>query len=563
MNRHIILLILILKSVSIFGQDITKHGKNFKTDCKICHQTNDWKIANNQTNFNHDTTNFKLTGSHLKTSCKNCHQSLIFNEAKTSCNSCHIDIHNMTVGNDCSRCHTSQNWLVNNINELHEQNGFQLVGAHSATVCIDCHKNETNQKWERIGNECSSCHLKKFNETQNPNHIQSAFSTNCIDCHDPFSTTWGDGRFHYFFKLVDVHNITDCKKCHINDNYKSTSSECISCHEVDFNNTNNPKHSAAGFGTNCSTCHSTKNGWVPSTWGGGNSHNFFPLTEGHQINDCIKCHDPNDYSSAKSVCISCHQTDYNNTTNPKHSSPSFGNNCNECHSTKPGWKPAINNFHTTFPLTGSHSISDCSKCHDINDYSKISVECVSCHQADYNNAANPKHTTPAFSTNCTLCHSTSPGWKPVSGNFHNMFSLTESHNITDCLKCHDPNDYSKASSECVSCHQTDYNNTTNPVHSSSGFGTNCSICHTTKPDWKPATMLNHDAIFFPIYSGEHNGEWTSCVSCHLTPSDYSQFSCINCHEHNNSSSLAKDHKDVSNYVYQSSACYSCHPKGKS
>lgn len=486
MYRLSFLVLLVALMCNANAQEKKSHGSDFKMDCKACHNPGGWKVETNKIAFKHETTNFKLQDQHATADCKKCHQTLVFSEAKSECVTCHKDVHSMSVGNDCVRCHTSKNWLVNNVQQLHEQNGFQMAGAHTVLSCIDCHKSETNQRWDRIGNDCASCHQKNFNTTTSPNHKLSGFSTNCSDCHEPISTTWGGGNFHYFFSL----------------------------------------------------------------------------TQGHDTRDCAKCHEGNNYKTAKPDCISCHTKDYNNATNPKHSGPPFGTNCASCHTTNKGWKPVTVNFHTKFPLTESHNINECAKCHDPNNYGAAKPECASCHMNDYNATSNPKHTQPAFGTNCAECHSTKPGWKPVSTNFHTKFQLTLGHSITDCSKCHDPNDYSKASSDCASCHTTTYNNTTNPKHATSGFGTNCALCHTTNKGWKPAQMTNHDGTFFPIYSGEHRGKWSSCVECHLNLNNYAQFSCINCHEHSNSGSVANDHKGVANYSFNSNSCLNCHPKGK-
>ena len=75
-------------------------------------------------------------------------------------------------------------------------------------------------------------------------------------------------------------------------------------------------------------------------------------------------------------------------------------------------------------------------------------------------------------------------------------------------------------------------------------------------------QFNHDADYFPISSGKHEGEWASCQTCHSSPDDYTIFSCLNCHEHNKTD-VDKDHSEVQGYVYASGQCLSCHPTGKS
>jgi hypothetical protein len=113
---------------------------------------------------------------------------------------------------------------------------------------------------------------------------------------------------------------------------------------------------------------------------------------------------------------------------------------------------------------------------------------------------------------------------------------------------------------CFSCHTAKYNATVNPNHLTAKFPTNCEICHSTTA-WTPSTY-NHDAQFFPIYSGKHQGKWTQCSECHNVPSNYASFSCILCHEHSNKASVDSEHSGNRNYSYVSSACYSCHPRGR-
>ena len=80
------------------------------------------------------------------------------------------------------------------------------------------------------------------------------------------------------------------------------------------------------------------------------------------------------------------------------------------------------------------------------------------------------------------------------------------------------------------------------------------------PGWKPAEFAIHDAQFFPIFSGAHNGEWTSCTECHSNPANYSVFTCIDCHEHNRTD-MDDKHSGENGYEYSSLACLDCHPTG--
>ena len=330
--------IIILLFYSFSGHTQNPHGETLKIDCASCHSPEAWTVAMDTLNFNHDTISFQLIGLHKQIDCKLCHESLKFDQAPSDCIACHDDVHSMSVGNDCMRCHDSDNWLVDEIPELHEQNGFPLLGGHASISCVDCHFSETHLRFDRIGNDCIVCHQGDYTATLDPNHEAAGFSENCLDCHDPMANNWdSDGVLHDFFPLTLGHDIQDCKRCHPTDNF------------------------------------------------------------------------------------------------------------------------------------------------------------------------------------------------------------------------------SDASAECISCHQNDYDTAISPDHQSTGIATDCIQCHTTNPDWKPAEFLEHDGLYFPIYSGSHRDEWNSCMDCHLNDNDFSQFSCTICH---NNPDTDDDHDEVPGYVYEDNACLACHPTGE-
>ncbi|MGW8315718.1 MAG: cytochrome c3 family protein, partial [Bacteroidales bacterium] len=161
--------------------------------------------------------------------------------------------------------------------------------------------------------------------------------------------------------------------------------------------------------------------------------------------------------------------------------------------------------------------------------------------------------------NCAECHTTLPGWTPATFD-HTSFPLTNGHSGVDCAQCHDPNDYANISPDCYACHQADYDNTTNPSHVAASISIDCMECHTTNPGWKPADFPIHDAQFFPIYSGAHRGEWSSCTQCHEDLNNYASFTCLTCHEHSQST-MDDKHSGESGYTYNSMACLECHPRG--
>jgi hypothetical protein len=138
--------------------------------------------------------------------------------------------------------------------------------------------------------------------------------------------------------------------------------------------------------------------------------------------------------------------------------------------------------------------------------------------------------------------------------------LTQGHASVACTACHINGNYSLTSPECSSCHLADFNSTTNPAHQTLNFPLTCTTCHTTNPGWKPASYRQHDTQFFPIFSGRHNGKWTSCTDCHNQTSNYAVFTCISCHEHS-AANTNGHHTDVTDYSYTATSCYTCHRSG--
>src|SRR6185436_18136344 len=101
-----------------------------------------------------------------------------------------------------------------------------------------------------------------------------------------------------------------------------TPTACASCHTADFNNSTNPHHAPANFSTLCASCHTTNPAWKPTTWN-HNTQTSFALTGAHVGQTCLACHSDKIYDGKSTLCISCHQSDWNVTTKPPHATSGF------------------------------------------------------------------------------------------------------------------------------------------------------------------------------------------------------------------------------------------------
>jgi len=537
------------------------HGKNFKMKCALCHNTESWHVKPRDIRFDHNSTGFPLLGAHKTVRCRQCHQDLVFSHVGNQCADCHTDIHQGTLGHQCQRCHNTWSWENRQkVYELHQQMRFPLIGAHAALDCQACHTTEAKNEYALKRVECSSCHLETYRQTINPAHRKAGFSLQCEHCHSLATNGWRPAQYTHTakFPLQGGHAGLECNNCH-SSGYSNISQECVTCHLADFNRTKDPDHQIFGFPTSCEQCHSIQN-WESSPF----DHlaiSGFALVGAHadfKRVKCTDCHIQNRLSGLPRDCYGCHEKNYIAVTDPNHVQGQFSHDCMQCHSQQ-AWSPAtFDHDQTNFPLTGAHQTAVCTDCHINGKFAGTPTDCYNCHQNNFEQVNDPDHVKNQFSHDCSTCHNAS-AWSPATFD-HNQtkFPLTGAHQTVVCIACHQSG-YTNTPIECVSCHQQNYDNTTDPNHRGAQFPTTCQDCHTTTA-WSPANW-DHDGQYFPIYSGKHKNEWNVCTDCHVNQADYSQFSCFaGCHEHNRSKT-DDQHREVANYVYESNACYSCHPNG--
>ncbi len=540
----------------------------FPQTCDTCHNTSAWQPAQ----FDHSKSGFPLTGSHQvpPRQCADCHVNNNYNITTTTCISCHQnDYNNATTPvphsgfpTTCEQCHDTVQWTDGKFD--HSTTGFTLTGQHTVPprACTDCH---VNNNYTLSGTACVTCHLKDYQGTTNPNHVTANFPETCDTCHDTLN--WTDSTFNHTntgFPLTGLHTVPprQCTDCHVNNNYSLNSTACVTCHLKDYQGTTNPNHVTANFPQTCDTCHNTSS-WLNATF--NHDSTGFSLTGAHTVppRACTDCHVNNNYNITSTACVSCHQTDYNNATTPvNHVAANFPTTCQNCHDTVLWTDGKFDHSSTGFTLTGMHLVPPrlCSDCHVNNNYTLNSTLCYSCHQKDYAGTTNPNHATAGFPTTCELCHDTTT-WTDSTFNHNNTaFPLTGSHQVPPraCADCHVNGNYTTLPTVCVGCHQTDYNNTTNPGHSAQPqfFPTTCQNCHNTTA-WTGATFNHTQYTQFPIGHGNANGV---CATCHINSNNYAVFQCTGCHGNNNPNNF--QHDNVPGYVYNSINCYQCHSAGQ-
>jgi len=522
----------------------------FPTTCEACHNDMGWETAQ----FDHlqVSQGFALNGAHGAITCVQCHINNQLQGIPRECYGCHQDDYMATTDpshsqnnfpQTCLTCHNENAWVPATFD--HNLSQFPLTGAHVSVACNSCHAGG----YQNTPTACYACHQSDYNSVTDPNHVQNNFDHICTVCHT--TAAWQPSTFNHAstqFPLTGAHTTVACVSCHANG-YQNTPTDCYSCHADNYNSATDPNHVQNNFAHDCTQCHSTA-AWQPSTFNHANTQ--FPLTGAHATLSCVSCH-AGGYNNTPTACYACHQDDYDGASDPNHAQNNFGHDCTQCHNTT-AWQPStFNHANTQFPLTGAHVQLQCIQCH-ANGY-QIPFDCWSCHEADYHGAEN--HDANNFPHDCTLCHNTSSWGGALFNHANTQFPLTGAHISLQCIACHSTG-YQNIPIDCYACHQSAYNNAV-PNHQAAGFPTTCQNCHSTSA-WIPSTW-NHDALYFPIYSGRHQGRWTICADCHVNPNDFNIFECIFCHEHNQPDTDGH-HTGVPNYQYNSQACYACHPRGE-
>ena len=464
----------------------------------------------------------------------------------------------------CQACHTPDAWtpLRDTLDFDHsEQTRFTMTGRHRDAECASCHLDLRFDRPDLTADDCSSCHLDVH---------RAQLGDDCATCHNTqdFHLTGGELiHTQTAFPLTGAHLQITCETCHADDPdglFAPLDTDCFACHAADYQTAASIDHVAAGFSTDCETCHSP----LAFSSAGGFNHaeasGGFALVGKHAEVSCESCHavpgfEPLFDADDQNDCYACHAADYENAQSLDHVAANFSTDCLQCHTVTVWQNATFDHVEVSdgFALVGAHEGLACQSCHVSPDFEVLGDpggqnDCYACHASEHED----EH--PGFPTDCLQCH-TVDTWDGADFDHgaQTDFDLIGAHVGLPCSSCHAGPDFevifdAADQNDCVACHQAEHD------EEHPDFPTDCLQCHNVNT-WAGATF-EHDQ-YFPIYSGEHEGEWNSCQNCHPSPGNYGVFSCITCHEHNREE-MDDEHDDVSGYVYESHACLACHPDGE-
>jgi len=426
------------------------HGRDAdasSADCKSCHTEHrgrDADIVGLQPSlFDHEVTDFPLTGAHASEACVSCHEeNLKHSEAPDTCAGCHQDedVHQDSLGSECEDCHGTVEWRDADFD--HDSTEFALRGMHAETTCLGCHENQLFEA--PSGGECIDCHgVDDVHDGRN--------GTACSDCHgvDTWETRF-DHQESTGFALEGAHADLSCRNCHVDEStYEGLPEDCSGCHAGD------DVHLGRN-GTECGDCH----GQI--RWDNNFDHEAetgYALLGSHADLGCSSCHTQDLETPLPVDCVGCHDLD----------DPHEGtlDACEDCHG-QFYWDEDLRFQHdlTSFALVGLHRVVSCEQCHDTLVFSPLDHACLNCHADEDVHGG-------AMSDRCDTCHNPA-GWDLWSFDHERDtgFGLQGAHETLACADCHPPGrPVGSQSRACIACHRGD------DVHRG-GFGQDCGRCHT-------------------------------------------------------------------------------------
>ncbi len=466
-----------LKSQTDKGKGYHSSKEVANKECISCHSDHHGKkfdmIHFEKEKFNHDLTGYLLEGAHNKLTCEKCHKAEFIDDAnikkkqftylglKTTCLNCHEDYHEKELSSDCYSCHSFDAFKpVNKFD--HNKARYKLAGKHVDVDCAKCHpktitETKTTQKFTGLQfQSCVNCHEDVH---------KNKFGQNCTQCHNEISfveiknkTGFDHNKTNY--KLVDLHEKVDCKKCHktkLTDPVKHTN--CYDCH-TDYHKGEFVKQ---GKKEDCNSCHSTK-GFVGSSYTiARHNESSFVLEGAHTATPCFECHLKQDIWKFKKIgekCVDCHDNIHKTYIEEKYIPQQ---DCKICHKVNQWGDVVFDHSKTNFPLDGGHKNQTCRSCHfkstadgSVKQQFKYqSTTCIECHTDVHYGQFNENG-----KTECTRCHSNEK-WKLQNFDHDKTnFKLDGKHVNVACVKCHLPIkseqnsyiQYKLKKSKCEDCH---------------------------------------------------------------------------------------------------------------
>ena len=272
--------------------------------------------------------------------------------------------------------------------------------------------------------------------------------------------------------------------------------------------------------------------------------------------ECGHCHAPL-HCVTDTKCQDCHLeiAEQRLTATGLHSVLPDVAQCEQCHQEHLGREASITQF--AFQNIDHQLLSGFSLAEHSIDYADNPIGCDNCHNQDQYTKA---------SLDCISCH---------IGENHDLISAHIDEFGSDCVPCHDGSDRmadfehdrfyvlegEHQDTDCTDCHQekifagtaTDCAGCHQDPQIHLGiFGLQCERCHVASA-WLPAQLTVH--TFLVDHGEEVDSTELTCETCH--EKTYTEYPCFSCHD---SQEMQDYHTEIDIQVENN--CVDCHPTGR-
>lgn len=528
------------------------------------------QAVRHQSDFNHLSTGFPLTGSHVRVECETCHTGGIFKGTPKDCAGCHSvgrrviapakPSNHMDTSAPCDTCHTNTVTFTGaRFNHMGVQpkacmtchTGIHAPGKPSGHVvtmssCDSCHRTSS---WIPAGFNhtgtflvCANCH-NGTNAIGKPGfHIPT--SDACDTCHKSGFTTFAGAVYSHPSPTVQPGN---CGTCHIPGTYREktkpsghipyTGNNCDTCHVgtgyISFAGST-MNHNASGLvGVPCSTCHNGSYTSQGSFLGGAKAKH-----SGHVVTtaECNTCHQG---------FISFLGGAFNHAT----ATPPVAGICGTCHNgTKALGKPAT---HITTSLSCDNAGCHGNTTPPANNYTSfagltfnhtgvVAGTCGTCHLGQKLPSAFTKTQThiPTTGNACDACHLNTTSFANPTMNHGSVTAVS-------CSTCHNGSyttegvtyggalaktpTHIATSATCNSCHHS-FTTFTGVVYDHSGVTpTTCGSCHLTGIGGAKQKTAGHIPTTSNACDACHKTGYASFVNPTMSHLAVTVYRCDQCH----------------------------------
>ncbi|MGE0440376.1 MAG: cytochrome c3 family protein [Gemmatimonadales bacterium] len=461
--------------------------------CQQCHDAGKWTTT---PGFDHDTTDYALTGRHRNLKCDDCHLSSRLPLKRDpggrpvpvyepvphqTCSSCHDDVHQGQFGANCATCHTTAGFdRISGSGFDHGRTAFPLVGKHVAVKCGDCHADFTTARGRKPPSaSCTACHAP---DPHAGTATLAGKPADCAACHNErgFTPSTLPRERHQATKypLEGKHLTVACAACHRKETQatdlgsakvrlRPASTGCASCHADEHGGQLASRQDRG----ECAACHRVA-GWTPSAFGVAEHAGLsLPLEGRHAEAACAACHSTKRnglkplrsdggkagfvFRGVESGCAECHLDPHDGRFETGGVRATAGG-CRACHDAK-AFRPAAVGLEAhakfRFALRGAHRATPCAGCHKelavagtegpalIASGARVrpaafqaDTSCASCHRSVHGDQFSQRRD----GGRCDGCHG-DDRFSPAAGFDHDRdasFALGAGHRAVPCASCH-------------------------------------------------------------------------------------------------------------------------------